>query len=53
MRVVAFIVLAFVCAAIEASAQQEMRVLATNKTSTMEKGRNETADAGYRFAAVR
>jgi hypothetical protein len=33
-------------------AQQDVRVLATNKTSTMQKEMNEAADAGYRFAAV-
>jgi len=35
-----------------AYAQQELRVLATSKTSTMEKEMNEAAEAGYRFAAV-
>src|SRR5689334_7194253 len=30
----------------------EFRVLATNKTSTMEKEMNETAAAGFRFASV-
>ncbi len=30
----------------------EFRVLATNKTSTMEKELNEAADAGFRFQAV-
>lgn len=30
----------------------DYRVLATNKTSTMEKEMNEAADAGFRFAAV-
>jgi hypothetical protein len=34
------------------AAQQDVRVLATNKTSTMQKEMNEAADAGYRFAAV-
>lgn len=42
--------------AIPASAQDagrvENRVLATNKTSTMEKEMNQAADAGFRFAAV-
>lgn len=33
-------------------AQNDIRVLATNKTSTLEKEMNEAADAGYRFAAV-
>ena len=31
---------------------QEYRVLATNKTSTMQKEMNEAADAGYRFGGV-
>jgi hypothetical protein len=35
-----------------ASAQGDVRVLATNKTSTMEKEMNEAARAGYRFAGV-
>jgi hypothetical protein len=35
-----------------AAAQQDVRVLATNKTSTMQKEMNDAADAGYRFAAV-
>jgi len=34
------------------AAQQDVRVLATNKTSTMQKEMNDAADAGYRFAAV-
>lgn len=48
----------FVCAAVAASpvaaddAAQEYRLLATNKTSTMQKEMNEAADAGFRFAAV-
>ena len=33
-------------------AQQDVRVLATAKTSTMEKEMNEAAEAGFRFAAV-
>ena len=35
-----------------AYAQDAVRVLATNKTSTMEKEMNDAAEAGYRFAAV-
>jgi hypothetical protein len=35
-----------------AYAQDEVRVLATNKTSTMQQEMNEAAEAGYRFAAV-
>jgi hypothetical protein len=34
------------------SAQDAVRVLATNRTSTMEKEMNEAADNGYRFAGV-
>jgi hypothetical protein len=33
-------------------AQDDVRILATNKTSTMEQEMNEAADAGYRFAGV-
>ena len=33
-------------------AADDLRVLATSKTSTMEKEMNEAADAGYRFATV-
>jgi hypothetical protein len=33
-------------------AQDDIRVLAANKTSTLEKEMNEAADAGYRLAAV-
>jgi hypothetical protein len=49
--------LSLVCAALclapaAASAQQELRVLATSKTSTMEKELNEAAEAGFRFVAV-
>jgi hypothetical protein len=35
-----------------AYAQENVRVLATGKTSTMEKEMNEAAEAGYRFAGV-
>lgn len=35
-----------------ASNQQEYTVLATNKTSTMQKEMNEAADAGYQFGGV-
>ena len=35
-----------------AMAQNDIKVLATNKTSTLEKEMNEAADAGFRFAAV-
>lgn len=41
------------CVAVAQPARQyDYRLLATNKTSTMEKEMNEAADAGYRFAAV-
>src|SRR3989337_1785802 len=36
----------------QTSAAVEFRVLATNKTSTMEKELNEAAEAGFRFQAV-
>ncbi|MGH9349587.1 MAG: hypothetical protein ACRD26_20235 [Vicinamibacterales bacterium] len=35
-----------------ALAQNDIKVLATNKTSTLEKEMNEAAEAGYRFATV-
>jgi hypothetical protein len=35
-----------------AYAQDDVRVLATNKTSTMQQEMNDAAEAGYRFAAV-
>jgi hypothetical protein len=38
--------------AVPVLAQNDIRVLATNKTSTLQKEMNEAADAGYRFAAV-
>ena len=41
-----------VLSAVPAVAQEEVRVLATNKTSTMEKEMNQAAEAGFRFAAV-
>lgn len=37
---------------VPAYAQEDVRVLATSKTSTMEKEMNEAAEAGYRFASV-
>src|SRR5262245_26700104 len=40
------------CASVGVLAQQDVRVLATAKTSTMEKEMNEAAEAGFRFAAV-
>jgi hypothetical protein len=41
-----------VAAATPGFAQNDARLLASKKTSTMQKEMNETADAGYRFAAV-
>jgi hypothetical protein len=35
-----------------AAAQDDVRVLATSRSTTMEKEMNEAADAGFRFAAV-
>ncbi len=52
MRLLFVTALAVVCVSNAAYAQQNVRVLATNKTSTMEKEMNEAAEAGYRFAAV-
>jgi hypothetical protein len=46
------VILLTVIPAVPASAQEDVRVLATSKTSTMEKEMNEAADAGYRFASV-
>ncbi len=48
------LILAHAVSARPAHAQdaREYRVLATNKTSTMEKEMNEAAELGYRFAAV-
>lgn len=51
MRVTLVALVMVVVAAVGAFAE-DIRVLATNKTSTMEKEMNEAADAGYRFAAV-
>src|SRR5687768_16506761 len=41
-----------ICLASPVLAQNDIRVLATSKTSTLEKEMTEAADAGYRFAAV-
>jgi len=38
--------------AVPAYAQEDVRVLAANKTSTMAKEMNEAAEAGYKFAGV-
>jgi hypothetical protein len=40
------------CASVSLGAEQDVRVLATAKTSTMENEMNEAAEAGFRFAAV-
>ena len=40
------------CAIAYLAAEQDVRVLATAKTSTMEKEMNEAAEAGFRFAGV-
>jgi hypothetical protein len=40
------------CASVGLAAEQDVRVLATAKTSTMEQEMNEAAEAGFRFAAV-
>src|SRR5436305_11824287 len=37
---------------VPAQARVEYRLLATNKTSTMQKEMNQAADAGYRFGGV-
>jgi hypothetical protein len=52
MRTLCFLTTLTAILAIPAYAQEDVRVLATNKTSTMEKEMNEVAEAGYRFAAV-
>ena len=53
MRMLWLVVLAcLVGVASPALAQNDIRVLATSKTSTLEKEMNEAAEAGYRFAAV-
>jgi hypothetical protein len=52
MRFLSVVICAIVAAATTVSAQQEVKVLATNKTSTMEKEMNEAAEAGHRFASV-
>lgn len=45
-------VLLTVSMAVPVFAQNDIKVLATNKTSSLEKEMNEAADAGYRFAEV-
>ena len=52
MRILSVVMCLAACMVTTVSAQQDVRVLATNKTSTMEKEMNEAAEAGFRFAAV-
>lgn len=52
MRKVCLALAALATLSSPALAQNDIRVLATQKTSTLEKEMNEAADAGYRFAAV-
>ena len=52
MRMLASTLLLVCCGAAGVAAEQDVRVLATAKTSTMEKEMNEAAEAGFRFAAV-
>ena len=52
MRPSALAIALVVAATTPAFGQADVKVLATNKTSTMEKEMNEAAAAGYRFAAV-
>jgi hypothetical protein len=51
MRTFFFLTLTAILA-VPAYAQEDVRVLAANKTSTMEKEMNEAAEAGYKFAGV-
>ena len=52
MRTLASTLLMVLSAIVSLAAEQDVRVLATAKTSTMEKEMNEAAEAGFRFAAV-
>jgi hypothetical protein len=52
MRTLASTLLMVCCAVVGLGAQQDVRVLATAKTSTMEQEMNDAAEAGFRFAAV-
>jgi hypothetical protein len=52
MRMLCLAALGWTMCAAPLLAQNDIKVLATNKTSTLEKEMNEAADAGYRFAAV-
>lgn len=51
MRTLCFVTLIAILG-VPAYAQEDVRVLAANKTSTMEKEMNEAAEAGYKFAGV-
>ena len=51
MRTLFFLMLTAILG-VPAYAQEDVRVLAANKTSTMEKEMNEAAEAGYKFAGV-
>jgi hypothetical protein len=52
MRTLASTFLMVSCSLVSLAAEQDVRVLATAKTSTMENEMNEAAEAGFRFAAV-
>jgi hypothetical protein len=52
MRLLPLVALASLFLGTTTHAQQDVRVLATSKTSTMEKEMNEAAEAGFRFGAV-
>ena len=52
MRTLASTLLLVLSAIVYLAAEQDVRVLATAKTSTMEKEMNDAAEAGFRFAAV-
>jgi hypothetical protein len=52
MRTLASTVAVVFCSLVTLAAEQDVRVLATAKTSTMEKEMNDAAEAGFRFAAV-
>lgn len=52
ISVVSFLVLATVCTPALSAEQFDYRLLATSKTSSMEKEMNQAADAGYVFAGV-
>lgn len=52
MRLLFVTALVVVCVSNAVYAEQDVRVLATSKTSTIEKEMNEAAEVGFRFAAV-